>query len=421
MEMRMPSPKYSVIFASKINRALLKDMTFEMPATNKYQANLLPAISPIAIWFQGSDLLLIAGSVLAVILIVALILTIVLLLLFLRRSRKPTQPPTKTSGDSATTPDQQAVAASQADTDEYTVVQPAESGDPLKTIPVGTVTADDIATSPSMRLPREVAEAQTLPISGKRPSNIAWHIAGLTDVGLRRDHNEDSLLMTEGLLADDTPYGLYVVADGLGGHQGGEIASRLSVDTIQEKFMQQPPSSATAAFGDWLRDVALAANHAVLSQQEDKNTSQKMGSTLVMALVIGHQVHIANVGDSRAYHLHQEGIRQVSIDHSLVERLVQIGQLTREEARKHKNRNVIYNTIGDKSDPEISLYHIAVEPGDRVLLCSDGLNDMLTDDQIWEISRSNPDPAEACKVMIETANIAGGNDNITTIIIQMDK
>lgn len=412
----MPSPTYSLIFTSKIDRALLNDTIFKAPV-----ANLPPATSPIAIWFQSPDLLLIAGSVLAIILIIALALTIVLLYLFLRRSRKSAPAPKTTIDDSAPTSAQQAVDPSQADTDEHTVIQPAENGDSLDTIPIGTVTADDIATSPNLRLPREVAEAQTLPISGERPPDITWQIAGLTDVGLRRDHNEDNLLMTEGLLADDTPYGLYVVADGLGGHQGGEIASQLSVDTIQEKFLQRPPRSATTAFGDWLKDVALAANHAVLSQQEDKNTSQKMGSTLVMALVIRHQAHIANVGDSRAYHLHQEGIRQISTDHSLVERLVQIGQLTREEARKHKNRNVIYNTIGDKSDPEISLYHIVIEPGDRLLLCSDGLNDMLTDDQIWEISRSNPDPAEACKVMIETANTAGGNDNITTIIIQMDK
>ena len=145
-----------------------------------------------------------------------------------------------------------------------------------------------------------------------------------------------------------------------------------------------------------------------------------MGSTLVMALVIADQTYIANVGDSRAYRLNDEGIEQISVDHSLVERLVQIGQLTREEARTHKNRNVIYNTLGDKPDPEVSLYNVPLQPGDRLLLCSDGLNDMVTDEKLLEISRSQATPAEACKVMIEAAKSAGGNDNITTIIVQID-
>ena len=144
-----------------------------------------------------------------------------------------------------------------------------------------------------------------------------------------------------------------------------------------------------------------------------------MGSTLVMTLVTGEQVHIANVGDSRAYRLNNEGIQQISEDHSLVERLIKIGQITREEARVHRQRNVIYNTIGDKPDPEVSLYHIELQPGDRLLLCSDGLSNMITDEEILDISRRHASAGEACKKMVEAAKFAGGSDNITAIIVQM--
>ena len=145
-----------------------------------------------------------------------------------------------------------------------------------------------------------------------------------------------------------------------------------------------------------------------------------MGSTLIMALVTEGQAHIANVGDSRAYHLNNAGIKQISTDHSLVERLIQIGQLTRDEARTHKQKNVIYNTVGDKLEMEVGLYQVVLQPGDRLLLCSDGLSGMITDEEILEISRSRPNPAEACKALIEAAKKAGGYDNITAIIVQMD-
>ncbi|NJN98261.1 MAG: serine/threonine-protein phosphatase [Anaerolineales bacterium] len=144
-----------------------------------------------------------------------------------------------------------------------------------------------------------------------------------------------------------------------------------------------------------------------------------MGSTLVMALIADQQAHIANVGDSRAYRISQAGIEQISVDHSLVERLVQIGQLTREEARTHKQKNVIYSTIGDKPDMDVSFYHVPLQPGDRLLLCSDGLCGMITDDEILAISRSQSDPAAACRSLIEAAKRAGGHDNITAIIVQM--
>lgn len=286
-----------------------------------------------------------------------------------------------------------------------------------ETPPPTPVQTEEVAvTTPSLRTIAVEREPDTLPASGQRPANIGWQIAGLSDTGLRRELNEDSMVMLEA----DAPCGLYVVADGMGGHEAGEIASGLTVQTIQRHFMENPPSP-TGSVDEWLKSAVAAANEAVLAQQGSRTEDRKMGSTLVMALVMDGQAHIANVGDSRAYIVNNTSIRQISVDHSLVERLVQIGQLTREEARTHKQKNVIYSTVGDKEDMEIGLYHVKLQPGDRLLLCSDGLSGMLTDEEIQVISRNRPEPASACKSLIEAAKMAGGHDNITAIIVQMDQ
>jgi serine/threonine protein phosphatase PrpC len=287
--------------------------------------------------------------------------------------------------------------------------------DTVETTPV--VAAEDLAvTEPGIRLIKAEREPETLPASGPRPANIGWRIAGLSDTGLRRELNEDNMLMVEA----DLPCGLYVVADGMGGHDAGEVASGLTVNAIQQHFVSHTPTTTAVSYDDWLTNAVMTANQTVLNSQGSRTEEKKMGSTLVMALVAGGQAHIANVGDSRAYHLNSAGIQQISVDHSLVERLVQIGQLTREEARTHKQKNVIYSTIGDKPDMEMGLYHVDLQAGDRLLLCSDGLSGMITDEEILAISRSQPDPAAACKALIEAAKRAGGHDNITAIIVQMD-
>lgn len=287
--------------------------------------------------------------------------------------------------------------------------------DTVESAPVEVADEDLAATQPGLRSIRAEQEPETLPASGPRPAQIGWQIAGLSDTGLRRELNEDSMLMWE----SDLPCGLYVVADGMGGHDAGEVASRLTINAIQQHFTQHPPTDAVVS-DEWLTEAVTTANEMVLANQGDRTQERKMGSTLVMALVANGQAHIANVGDSRAYRLNQAGIEQISVDHSLVERLVQIGQLTREEARTHKQKNVIYSTIGDKKDMDVGLYHVALQPGDRLLLCSDGLSGMLTDDEILALSRSQPDPAAACRALIEAAKRAGGHDNITVIIVQMD-
>ncbi len=369
---------------------------------------------PGGVWQEspGWFWIILASPIVAIIILFFMVLLAVLLILLWQRAKRQRR---LRAGEQPPVPPPIAM--------QDTVPAPAVEADITEVVPTVAVEAEaeDKPTKPTIPVTRTEGEPETVPVSGQRPANIGWHIAGLTDVGLKRDHNEDNMLMIEAVMPDATPYGLYVVADGLGGHQGGEIASQLTVDAIQKQFTQHPPMPAAAPFEDWLKEAAMAANLAVLDHQEDQNQAKKMGSTLVMALVAAGQAHIANVGDSRAYRLNDEDIQQISVDHSLVERLVQIGQLTREEARTHRNRNVIYNTIGDKPEMEISLYHVSLQPGDRLLLCSDGLSDMITDEEILETSRRQPDPAKACQAMVEGAKLAGGNDNITTIIVQMDE
>lgn len=281
-----------------------------------------------------------------------------------------------------------------------------------------TVAVSPPLPQPQVVTPPPVPGVITVPESGQRPDGIRWHIAGLTDVGLKRELNEDNLMMIEAASNELGPYGLYIVADGLGGHEAGEVASQITIDTIKHHHHQHPPSA--PPFNDWFTEAIVTANNKVLAYQENHKEAEKMGSTLVMALVAGNMAHIANVGDSRAYHLTNSAINQISVDHSLVERLVQIGQITREEARTHKQRNVVYSIIGEKRRLEVGQYDIALSPGDRLLLCSDGLSGMVTDEALLQINQNEADPARATRQMIEAAKQAGGHDNITAILIQMN-
>ncbi|MEW5956821.1 MAG: Stp1/IreP family PP2C-type Ser/Thr phosphatase [Chloroflexota bacterium] len=380
-------------------------------------------MAPLLLWWQPPPQtpqwfwFIIASSPI-VVLILLLVVAIVLLLLvvWLRSRRRPqidAGPPLPPASPLEAVHSAETLAA--AKPIPAVVEAPLYDKDKAKTQPSPLARAADKEAIPPTQ------EPQTLPISGRRPPRIGWKIAGLTDMGLKRDLNEDNLLMVEAAMPDQTPYGLYVVADGLGGHMSGEVASQLTVEAIESYFTQRPPASTAAPFEDWLKAAAMAANLAVLAQQTELEQAKKMGSTVVMALVVNGQAYLANVGDSRAYHLDQDAIRQITVDHSLVERLVQIGQLTREEARTHKNRNVLYNSLGDKPEVDISTYHTGFQPGDRLLLCSDGLSGMITDEEILNLSLSQADPARACRLMIEAAKSAGGTDNITAIIVEVDQ
>ncbi len=220
----------------------------------------------------------------------------------------------------------------------------------------------------------------------RRPTSYDLRVGRLTDVGQIRQLNEDSLLTLElGRVhrSVGTPIGLYVVADGMGGHSAGDVASGLAINALAqhaaatllplELDSAAPPLNIDA----WLTEAVNVANTTVHEQRKLAGTN--MGTTLVMAYVADGQAHIAHVGDSRVYLINAAGIQQVTIDHSLVQRLVDTKQLTPEEARVHPQRNVIYKNLGDRTSVAPDVSHVELQPGDRLLLCSDGLNTAIED------------------------------------------
>lgn len=225
--------------------------------------------------------------------------------------------------------------------------------------------------------------------------------AARSDVGSVREHNEDSYLVK-------TP--LFVVADGMGGHEAGEVASNIAVTTMEAHAPKSASPEALAA-------AVIKANEAVLRGAQDGTGKPGMGTTLTAAFVFEDEATIAQVGDSRAYLLHDGQLQRITRDHSLVADLIEQGRLTEAEARFHPQRSVITRALGSDPHMQPDLYTLHVEEGDRLLLCSDGLCSMISDEDIEEILLDNPAPAHACDALVEEAIIAGGLDNVTVIVI----
>lgn len=247
-----------------------------------------------------------------------------------------------------------------------------------------------------------------------------------TDVGRARKLNQDSLLvleMNKVNISRPSPLGLYAVADGMGGHAAGEVASGIVVSTLARHAQSSLVSAALdGALDDdriqqWIKSAVAAANAAVIEKRATVHSD--MGSTLVMALVKDSTAHITHVGDSRAYRLTADGeLERLTLDHSLVEQLVLSKRITPEQAHTHPQRNVIYRTMGDKEDMEADMRSVELNAGDRLILCCDGLNGMILDEQIAAITCAAASPAEAARRLVEAANEAGGQDNITAIVVE---
>jgi PPM family protein phosphatase len=258
------------------------------------------------------------------------------------------------------------------------------------------------------------------------PDSIDLRVGRRTDVGVVRQLNEDSLCVMELVWNNKSmnlPIGLYIVADGMGGHEGGEIASGMTIKEMAQRATQELFSAITTNasgldYGSWLKQAVEAANTAVYNRS--KQSRNDMGTTVVAALVVGDEAYIAHVGDSRAYYIDQATIEPITTDHSLVERLVATNQISREEARYHPQSNVIYRTIGDKSSVEVDLSEQAIAAGDYLLLCSDGLTGMVEDTRIHQIVVEAPSPQAACDALVDAANAAGGEDNVTVILVKVE-
>lgn len=228
-----------------------------------------------------------------------------------------------------------------------------------------------------------------------------------TDVGQVRDNNEDELLVANPLFA---------VADGMGGAAAGEVASSTAISTLQEAF-----SAAGKPTPDTLLNAARAANRAVWERAEANPEMRGMGTTLVALARVGipAKVAIINVGDSRLYRLHRGELHQVTLDHNLVAELVAEGRLSKEEAEFHPRRNIMTRALGVEPDVPVDLFEVEAEPSDRFLLCSDGLSDRVNDGLIASVLRRLEDPDEAAAELVAEANLRGGNDNITVVIIDV--
>lgn len=245
-----------------------------------------------------------------------------------------------------------------------------------------------------------------------------------SNVGRVRSHNEDALLTIESQFDGDeplAPFGIYIVADGMGGHLAGEVASSLAARVVASQLMrdvytpyilQTAPTSDQVPLTTALETAVEAANQAVHSQVPGS------GTTLTCALVIDSRAYLAHVGDSRAYLYYNQQLKQVTKDHSYVDKLVELGQITLEAAAVHPQRNVLYRAVGQGEQLEIDLHLIDLPVGARLLLCCDGLWSMLPDPVIQAILASARTPQDACTELIAAANEAGGRDNITAIIVE---
>jgi protein phosphatase len=254
---------------------------------------------------------------------------------------------------------------------------------------------------------------------------VSFRTGWATHVGRERTLNEDSLLTLDFTYAQQffsQSIGFYAVADGMGGHASGEVASGTIIHAISQEIVSglaqlQSRLETDEERMEWLRQVIVAANQAVYEVRQA--TAIDMGSTLVMAMLFASRAYIAHVGDSRAYIVRDGGIRQITTDHSLVERLIATQMITREEARIHPQRNVVYRTMGSNTSVDIDSTMYELTHGDWLLLCSDGLSGMLEDDQIQHLVLQSGDPQAACAALIEAANQAGGKDNITVIAVEV--
>ncbi len=224
-----------------------------------------------------------------------------------------------------------------------------------------------------------------------------------SDIGRARQRNEDSYLIRDRLFA---------VADGMGGHRGGDVASALALEVLGGT-----PAADQGSSGPLVEDIKRA-NQQVLERSEADSNLRGMGTTLTAVITDGAKAHVAHVGDSRAYLLRPgQGLQQLTEDHTLVQHMVNEGRLSPAEAEHHPQRSILTRALGVEADIPVDELTLDVHPGDRLLLCTDGLTSMVDRNRITEILESEKDPQEACERLIEAANEAGGDDNITVILL----
>ena len=256
--------------------------------------------------------------------------------------------------------------------------------------------------------------------------------SSITDPGSRGRLNEDSYQIASFTISenDDTPVLLTVVADGIGGHKAGEVASRIAVETIISAIAESDISDP-----QWvLKSALLEANHSITSEAAEDDERIGMGSTVATALIIDAALYIATLGDSRSYLIRDNIIRQLNVDHTWVQEALDVGVINSEEARSHPRRHLIRSYLGssDPIKPDLRLYladnenleqakanqGLPLLPMDQILLCSDGLSDLVADEEILNILQAGGTHDEQLQKLVDLANLRGGHDNITIVLLQ---
>ena len=237
-------------------------------------------------------------------------------------------------------------------------------------------------------------------------------IYAMTDVGRRREVNQDYVYVT------DRPIGpfpnLLTVADGMGGHKAGDFASSYTVNVLKDELKKTPMDKPE----EILRSVVSIANHKLIEAASRDIKLEGMGTTLVAATVVGNTLYFANVGDSRLY-LINDKIRQLSKDHSLVEEMVRLGGIKAEEARNHPDKNIITRALGAEKTVDVDFFDLKLEKGCTILMCSDGLSNMVEDEKIQEIiSDPEADIDQKGSALLREANQNGGKDNIAVVLVE---
>lgn len=236
----------------------------------------------------------------------------------------------------------------------------------------------------------------------------------ITDVGAKRKTNQDCVYCEENAVGNFP--NLFIVADGMGGHNAGDLASRTCIDCVTEKIRTSGRKTPVSC----MEEAISYANEEIYRMAQEKEELEGMGTTLVGATLVEHCLYVANIGDSRLYVIDDKEIRQITEDHSLVEAMIRNGEIERREARFHPNKNIITRAIGTGRLVESDFFEVEVKAGDIVLLCSDGLSNMMDDeDMMYIIRRYNEDIETAGKKLVEKANECGGKDNISLILIQV--
>jgi len=253
-----------------------------------------------------------------------------------------------------------------------------------------------------------------------------------SDVGKKRSIDEDSIItlnFNSVSNSKETEIGIFIVADGMGGHNAGEIASSIGSEVVAQDIInglihglrENRNPNYVSHYKLLLEKSIIRANCIIHSDSIKNKEHDGMGTTIVAALIIGKNLYLGNVGDSRAYLINKDKIRQLTKDHSLVQELLDNGKITAEQAKNHPQKNIVTRIVGYYSNIEVDRFHCNIFGDDNILLCCDGLTDLVSDNEIKKIVMNTDNPQEACENLVKSANNHGGNDNISVILIHPNK